>query len=164
MRTAKGFRVACLTIALALVAVGCAGRDGDDGGDGVRGGTLRVLSADRHRRLDTADNVADGPIARAYARTLYSYNLSGPPEQETVAVPTSPAAHAALGRPAHLHLPPAPRGPLRPPVNREVTAQDFITAIQRLYDKRPPRPGSSTRISSPGPAGSVPERPAASRA
>jgi hypothetical protein len=26
-----------------------------------------------------------------------------------------------------------------PPVNREVTAQDFITAVQRLYDKAIPR-------------------------
>ena len=53
----------------------------------------------------------------------------------TARSPTSPPAHPALGRPAHLHLHPAARGPLRPPVNREVTARDFITAIERLYDK-----------------------------
>ena len=72
MRTARGFRMACLTIALALVAVGCAGRDGDDGGDGVRGGTLRVLSADDIQGLDTAVNYTPNgiAIARAYARTL----------------------------------------------------------------------------------------------
>ena len=28
-----------------------------------------------------------------------------------------------------------------PPVDREVTAQDFITAIERFYDKTPRRPG-----------------------
>jgi ABC-type transport system substrate-binding protein len=139
MRTAKGFRmVACLT--LALVAVGCAGQQ-RDGGDGVRGGTLRVLSADPHYTLDTA--VFPYPaIARAYARTLYGYNLSGPPEQKTVPVPdiaSGPAQVSADRRTYTFTL----RGGVRyaPPVNREVTAQDFITAIQRFYDKESPSGG-----------------------
>src|SRR5215218_8156816 len=76
MRTARGFRAACLMIGLALVAVGCAGRDGDAGGDGVRGGTLQVLSSD-----------PEPPLDRAYARTLYGYNLSGPPDRVTEPVP-----------------------------------------------------------------------------
>jgi peptide/nickel transport system substrate-binding protein len=133
-----GFRVACLTIALALVAVGCAGRDGDDGGDGVGGGTLQVLSADPEVRLDTADTVAANPIAHTYARTLYSYNLSGPPEQKTVAVPDIASGYqlSADQRTYTFTLRPGVR--YAPLVNREVTAQDFITAIQRLYDKQTP--------------------------
>jgi ABC-type transport system substrate-binding protein len=137
MRTARGFRMACLTIALALLAVGCAGRDGDDGGDGVRGGTLQVLSSDPEVRLDTNDTFA-GPIAHTYARTLYGYNLSGPPEQKTVAVPDIASGYqlSADQRTYTFTLRPGVR--YGPPVNREVTAQDFITAIQRLYDKQTP--------------------------
>src|SRR5215218_9291064 len=86
MRTARGFRAACLMIGLALVAVGCAGRDGDAGGDGVGGGTLQVLSSDPEPTLDTAVFYYP-PIARAYARTLYGYNLAGPPDRVTEPVP-----------------------------------------------------------------------------
>ena len=46
MRTANGFRMACLALGLALVAVGCAGPDGTPAATGVRGGTLRVLTAE----------------------------------------------------------------------------------------------------------------------
>ena len=138
MRTARGFRIGCLTLALALSAVGCAGLERDAGGDGVRGGTLRVLTADPNYRPDTA--VFPNPaIARAYARTLYSYNLAGPPEQQTVPVPdiaSGPPQVSADRRTYTFRL----RAGVRyaPPVNREVTAQDFITAIQRLYDKKSP--------------------------
>ena len=68
MRTASGFRVACLTIALALLGAGCSELQRDSHGNGVRGGTLLVLSADPHYTLDTA--VFPYPaIARAHART-----------------------------------------------------------------------------------------------
>jgi hypothetical protein len=78
--------MACLTLALALAAVGCAGPERDPDGDGVRGGTLRVLINELDAGLDTAvyPNYA---IVRAYARTLYGYNLAGPPEQQTIPVP-----------------------------------------------------------------------------
>jgi peptide/nickel transport system substrate-binding protein len=137
MRIARGFRMASLALALALVAVGCAGPQRDAGGDGVRGGTLGVLSADPEYTLDTAfPNFA---IARAYARTLYGYNLAGPPEQQTIPVPdiaNGPAQLSPDRRTYTFRL----RAGVRygPPVNREVTAQDFITAIQRLYDQRNP--------------------------
>jgi peptide/nickel transport system substrate-binding protein len=138
VRTARGFRMARLALGLALVVVGCAGRDGDDGGDGVRGGTLRVLTAEPHPTLDTAVFYYP-PIARAYARTLYGYNLAGPPEQKTVPVPDiadGPAQLSADRRSYTFRL----RAGVRyaPPVNREVTAADFITAIQRLYDQQNP--------------------------
>ena len=128
MRTANGFRMACLALGLALVAVGCAGRDGDDGGDGMRGGTLRVLTAEPDPTLDTAVWPYP-PLARAYARTLYGYNLSGPPEQKTVPVPDiadGPAQLSADRRSYTFRL----RAGVRyaPPVNREVTAADFIKA------------------------------------
>jgi len=141
MRTARGSRMACLTLAVALVAVGCTGPQRDAGGDGMRGGTLQVLSADPDYTLDTA--VFPQPaIARAYARTLYGYNLAGPPEQQTVPVPDiadGPVQLSPDRRTYTFRL----RAGVRyaPPVNREVTARDFITAIQRLYDNQSPPDG-----------------------
>ena len=143
VRTARGFRMACLALGLALVAVGCAGRDGDDGGDGVRGGTLRVLSEDVIDGLDTAITYTPSElaIARTYARTLYGHNLSAPPDQVTTPVAdiaNGPPQLSADRRTYTFTLRPGVR--YAPPVNREVAARDFITAIQRFYDQSiPPR-------------------------
>ena len=132
-RTASGLRVVCLAVGLMVAAVSCTGPERDASTNGVRGGTLRVLSAETGPTLDTAD--VFGPIARAYARTLYNYNLSGPPEQKTNPVPDIASGHqlSADRRSYTFTLRPGVR--YAPPVNREVTAADFITAIQRLYDK-----------------------------
>jgi hypothetical protein len=46
MRTANGFWMACLALGLALLGSACTGPQRDAGGDGVRGGTLRVLTAE----------------------------------------------------------------------------------------------------------------------
>src|SRR4029453_11357799 len=85
MRTARGVRMACLALGLALLGASCSGQPQDPSADGAPGGTLRVLSSDPFFGLDTADNY--GPITRPYARTLYGYNLAGPPDQATVPVP-----------------------------------------------------------------------------
>jgi len=89
MRTASGFRAACLALGLALLGSGCLIPQRDAGGNGVRGGTLQVLSGGDIIGMDTAINYTpEGlAIARTYARTLYGYNLAGPPEQQTVPVP-----------------------------------------------------------------------------
>jgi peptide/nickel transport system substrate-binding protein len=139
MRTASGLRMACLTLALALVAVGCAGLERDAGGDGVRGGTLRVLSSDPFFGLDTADSY--GPIVRPYARTLYGYDLAGPPERKTVPVPDIATGYRLS--PDRRTYTFTLRAGVRyaPPVNREVTARDFITAIERLYEGESPSYG-----------------------
>ena len=139
MRTATGFRMACLTLVFTLVAVGCAGPQRDASANGVRGGMLRVLSTQPDITLDTVfPNFA---IARAYARTLYGYNLSRPPEQQTVPVPDIASGYqlSADQRTYTFRL----RAGVRyaPPVNREVTSQDFITGIQRFYDKKSPSGG-----------------------
>jgi peptide/nickel transport system substrate-binding protein len=141
MPTARGFRAVCLVIGLTLAAVSCSGPDREASANGVRGGTLRVVSAESDVSLDTAD--VFGPIARAYARTLYSYNLSGPPEQKTVPVPdiaSGPPLLSADRRTYTFTL----RAGVRyaPPVDREVTATDFITAIERLYAMTPAAYGS----------------------
>jgi ABC-type oligopeptide transport system substrate-binding subunit len=84
MPTAKLFRAACLVLGLALLAASCTGPQQDASANGVRGGTLRVLSANPAMGLDTASWPG---LARTYARTLYGYNLAGPPEQVSVPVP-----------------------------------------------------------------------------
>jgi peptide/nickel transport system substrate-binding protein len=136
MRTAKVVRAACLTLALAILGSACIRPGQDADGKPLRGGTLRVLSAKAAMDLDTA-KVPE--LARPYARTLYGYNLAGPPEQKTAPVPdiaAGPAQLSADRRTYTFRL----RAGVRyaPPVNREVTATDFITAIQRLYDKETP--------------------------
>jgi peptide/nickel transport system substrate-binding protein len=139
MRTARVIRAACLALGLVLLGAGCIGPQQDSGRSGMRGGTLRVLSAESGPTLDTADF---SPIARAYARTLYGYDLSGPPEQATVPVPDiadGPPQLSADRRSYTFRLRPGVR--YAPPVNREVTSRDFITAIQRLYDKKSPSYG-----------------------
>ena len=114
----------------------------DSGRSGIRGGTLRVLSAEPDAMLDTASPTTHTRSPAPHARTLYGYDLSGPPEQATVPVPDIASGHqlSADRRTYTFTLRPGVR--YAPPVNREVTARDFITAIQRLYDKRPlGRPG-----------------------
>jgi hypothetical protein len=89
MSTAKLFRAVCLALGFALLGSACTGPQRDAGRNGVRGGTLRVLSADDINGLDTAVTYTPNgiAIARTYARTLYSYNLSGPPDHATDPVP-----------------------------------------------------------------------------
>jgi ABC-type transport system substrate-binding protein len=141
MPTARGISAACLVLGLALAAMSCSGSERDASANGMRGGTLRVLTDEPEVTLDTAA-YPDPAIAYTYARTLYSYNLSGPEEQKIVPVPDiadGPAQLSADGRSYTFRLRAGVR--FAPPVNREVTAADFITAIQRLYDKRTPSPG-----------------------
>jgi peptide/nickel transport system substrate-binding protein len=133
MGAAKVIRAVCLVLGLALLGAACSGRQ-QDAGHGVRGGTLQVLSEAPTIGLDTAGFTS---VARAYARTLYGYNLSEPPDQATVPVPdiaSGPPQRSADQRTYTFTL----RAGVRyaPPVNREVTAADFITAIQRLYDDK----------------------------
>jgi len=144
MRATSGLRAACLVLALALLGPACTGRDGDDGGVGVRGGTLRVLSEDDIDGLDTAVIYTPwaAAIGRAYARSLYGYNLYGPPEQRAVPVPdlaSGPAQVSADRRTYTFTLRPGVR--YAPPVNREVVAKDFIAAIERFYVKHSKSPG-----------------------
>jgi peptide/nickel transport system substrate-binding protein len=138
MRTARGFRAACLALGLALLGASCTGPQRDSSRNGVRGGTLRVLSADPDVTLDTAVFYYP-PIARAYARTLYGYNLSGPREQATIPVPDIASGEPQVSPDRRTYTFTLRAGVrYAPPVNREVTARDFITAIQRLYDKTTP--------------------------
>jgi ABC-type transport system substrate-binding protein len=144
MGTAACFRAACLALGIVLLGSACVGPRRDAGRDGVRGGTLRVLSEDDVDALDTAAiyTPQSAAIGRAFARTLYGYNLYGPREKRTVPVPdiaSGPAEVSADRRTYTFTLRPGVR--YAPPVNREVAAQDFITAIERFYVKDSKSPG-----------------------
>jgi peptide/nickel transport system substrate-binding protein len=144
MRVATGFRVGFLALGIVAIGWACAGPRPDAGRDAVRGGTLRVLSEDVIDGLDTAVIYTPqaAAIGRAYARSLYGYNLYGPPEKRTVPVPdlaSSPAQISADRRTYTFRLRPGVR--YAPPVDREVAAQDFITAIERFYAKDSYSPG-----------------------
>jgi ABC-type transport system substrate-binding protein len=148
MRTASGFRVACLALGLALLGSGCLIPQRDAGGNGVRGGTLRVLSGGDIIGMDTAVNYTpEGvAIARPFARTLYGYNLSGPPDQVTVPVPDIASGPPELSpdrRTYTFRLRPgvryAPRSTAKsPPPTSSPPSNGSTTG-------RPPRAGSSTR-------------------
>jgi peptide/nickel transport system substrate-binding protein len=137
MPAAKLSRVACLALGLALLGSACSGPGRDAGRNGIRGGTLRVLSTEPILGLDTAVNYTPNGLAmaRAYARTLYGYDRGGPVPD----IASGPPRLSADRRTYIFTL----RAGVRyaPPVNREVTATDFITAIERLYDKTTPSPG-----------------------
>jgi peptide/nickel transport system substrate-binding protein len=144
MRTATGFRAACLALGIALLGSAFVGPRQDAGQGGVRGGTLRVLSEDVIDALDTAVlyRPQSAAIGRAYARSLYGYDLDGAPEKRVVPVPdiaSGPAQISADRRTYTFTLRPGVR--YAPPVNREVVAQDFITAIERFYVKDTLSPG-----------------------
>ena len=69
-----------------LAAVGCSGPDGTPAATACAVGRCGCSPPSPISTLDTA--LFPYPaIARAYARTLYGYNLAGPPEQRTVPVP-----------------------------------------------------------------------------
>jgi peptide/nickel transport system substrate-binding protein len=131
MSMAKVSRKACLALGLALLGSACFGPGRDASRNGIRGGMLRVLSTEPIIGLDTAVNYTPNGLAmaRAYARTLYSYDRSG----SVPDIASGPPRLSADRRTYTFTLRPGVR--YAPPVNREVTAQDFITAIQRLYDK-----------------------------
>ena len=141
MPTVRGFQAACLVLGLAVAVMSCSGPERHASANGVRGGTLRVLTVEPEVTLDTAAFPLPA-IARTYARTLYGYNLAGPSEQVTVPVPDladGPPRLSADRRTYSFTLRPGVR--YAPPVDREVTATDFITAIERLYDAKSPSGG-----------------------
>ena len=136
MSTAKMFRVACLALGLALLGASSAGPQRDASPDGVRGGTLQVLTADTNINLDTASGFYNAAIAHAYARTLYGYNLSGAPGQATVPVPDIAAGPPQLSADRRTYT-----FTLRPGVRYAPRS----TARSPPATSSPPSSGSTTR-------------------
>jgi len=142
MRTTGGFRTICLTLALALLGAACSTPQQDAARSGVRGGTLRVLGNRSQTGLSQLDTAGYALMARAYARTLYGYNLAGPPERKIVPVPDIASGEPEVSADRRTYTFRLRAGVrYAPPVNREVTAEDYITAVERLYNRAFLSPG-----------------------
>jgi peptide/nickel transport system substrate-binding protein len=140
---------------LTLLAAGCGG-DGDGsgapsgGGDqsqGTRGGTLRIVNAADVDYLDTATGyyTVTAALQRTYARGLYSFDITkkGTPEEFTP-MPDLADGPAQVSNNNTVFTFKIRKGvKYAPPVNREVTAEDFVTAVERLYDKATPSGGQT---------------------
>jgi peptide/nickel transport system substrate-binding protein len=146
MHTTRLGRMAAVVLVLLLAAATASSSGGKTSSHGVHGGTLRILSEvdTMIDSLDTAIAYApgSGAVERTYARRLYGYDSSAPQDQVAVPVPdlaTGLPQVSPDGRTYTFTI----RSGVRygPPIDREVEAKDFITAVERLYDKKTPSPG-----------------------
>ncbi len=151
MRRGRASRGAVLLVGLALLAGACGG--GSDsggsgatgsGGQGVRGGTLRILANADTDYLDTADaySTFGFGMERAYARTLYSYDTSKTGAEAATAVPDLSDGPAQVSEDNTVFTFKLRKGvKYAPPVNREVAAEDFVYAVERMFDTSTPSGG-----------------------
>ena len=148
MRITPGRMALVLLVLLLAAASASYALGGRTGRHAVRGGTLRILSAAPETLIDSLDtavgyNSSDWALERTYARRLYGYDPSGPPDRTGIPVPdmaTGPPQVSPDRRTYTFTL----RSGIHyaPPIQqREVLAKDFVTAVKRLYDKKTPSPG-----------------------
>lgn len=153
--TARGHRPWLALTALALLTTSCRAAQAATpvapttvahaASPAFSGGTLRILDAAGVGSLDTATPGSRGALTltRLYARELMSWSTTGT-QVSTGPVPdlaTAPPTITDHGRRYTFTL--RPNVDWAPPVNRAVTAQDFITAVQRLLDPAHPSPGQA---------------------
>jgi len=153
-RPSSRARATVLLACVALLAGACGGDGGGGGGGGtgaggqpVRGGTLRIVNAADVDYLDTANGyyTVTASLQRTYARGLYSFDITkkGTPDELTP-VPDLADGPAEVSPDNRVFTFKLRKGvKWAPPVNREVTAEDFVTAVERLYDKATPSGGQT---------------------
>jgi peptide/nickel transport system substrate-binding protein len=151
MRTTLGWRRAALLV-LVLALAGCAGSQEDPSGSEdapLRGGTLRILDSGSVADLDSHSAYTQTNLAlmRLYVRTLYSWDSGRPPDQANQPVPDIAAAPPEVSGDG-LNYTFKLRAGVRygPPMEREVTARDFVYAVERQLDERFPSPNSYSTI------------------
>lgn len=146
-----------LLVAVALLA-GCSGGQAPQGGtvtqaaegaegaegEGVRGGTLRIINGTDVDYLDTA--TAYSPVAwtleRAYTRLLYSWASTADGEAAATPVPDLAAEEAEVSDDGLTYTFTLREGVRwAPPVDRELVAGDFVYALHRLFDESTPSSG-----------------------
>jgi peptide/nickel transport system substrate-binding protein len=164
MRTIRLGRTACFALVLLVVAActsstgksastvttappGKMASDGRTAGRGVRGGTLRVVTwAPIIPSLDTAIAYSQegSALERTYARRLYGFDTSRPPDGAVTPVPDLASGTPQVSPDGRTYTFTLRTGiHYAPPVNHEVVAEDFVTAVKRLYDKKTPSPGQT---------------------
>jgi peptide/nickel transport system substrate-binding protein len=147
----SSLRRAALALVVALAAAGCGGRGGregpsDQGGSPVKGGTLRIYNQDDVDYLDTALGYYTVTLAlqRAFARTLYSWDIDKTGEAHSIPEPDLADGPAKVSGNNTVFAFKVRKGVRwAPPATGEVTPDDFVYAVQRLFDKTNPSPGQS---------------------
>jgi peptide/nickel transport system substrate-binding protein len=148
MRLGKLRRLGLLVALLALVATACAGEEeggggGQTAGEPKRGGTLRVVNEEDWDYTDTgsAYTVTSWTFARLYVRTLYSFDINKSGEAANEPVPDLAAGPPTVSDDRLTYtFKLRPNVKYAPPVNRAVTAEDFVYAVERQFDKKYPSP------------------------
>src|SRR6266542_6518206 len=152
-RAAMGpsLRLAALALVVALAASACGGGGGtggtsDQGGNPVKGGTLRIYNQNDVDFLDTALGYYTVTLAlqRAYARTLYSWDIDKTGEAHSIPVPDLADGEAKISGNNTVFAFKVRKGVRwAPPATGEVTPDDFVYAVERMFDKTNPSPGQS---------------------
>jgi len=140
--------VKTLAMGLAVVLLGAACASGStptsSSATPVKGGTLHITDGDDVDFLDTAD--AYSPVSwaleRAYARTLYAYQSSTDPTKAGTPAPDLAAGPPKVSADGTVYTFTLRQGiKWAPPVNRALTAQDFVYGLQRMFDPTTPSSG-----------------------
>jgi peptide/nickel transport system substrate-binding protein len=151
--TRPSLRLAALALVIAVAASACGG--GGGGGDGgpsggggnpVKGGTLRIYNQNDVDFLDTALGYYTVTLAlqRAYARTLYSWDIEKTGEAHSLPVPDLADGEAKISGNNTVFAFKVRKGVRwAPPATGEVTAADFPYAVERMFDQTNPSPGQS---------------------
>jgi peptide/nickel transport system substrate-binding protein len=133
-----------LVLAMAVLAACQGTTTTNTSGNPVKGGTLHITDGDDVDFLDTADSYSpvSWALERAYARTLYAYQSSTDTNKAG-----TPAPDLATGPPTVTNNGTTYTFKIKqgvkwaPPVNRAVTAQDFVYGLGRMFDSKTPSSG-----------------------
>jgi peptide/nickel transport system substrate-binding protein len=144
-------RLGALALVVAVAASACGGGGGSSGETGggdnpVKGGTLRIYNQNDVDYLDTALGYYTVTLAlqRGYARTLYSWDINKTGEEHSIPVPDLADGEATVSGNNTVFAFKIRKGVRwAPPATGEVTPDDFVYAIERMFDKTNPSPGQS---------------------
>ncbi|HEV8651756.1 MAG TPA: ABC transporter substrate-binding protein [Actinomycetes bacterium] len=154
MQRLKVVKAAALAACLAIVLAACGGDGGGTApsgtggaqGQGTKGGTLRVVNNSDVDFLDTADaySTLGFSLERLYSRQLYSFDSTKTGEELTVPVPDLADGAAQVTNNNTTYTFKIRKGiKWAPPATGEVTAEDFVRGVKRMYDKATPSGGQS---------------------
>ncbi len=145
-------RLGALALVVAVAASACGGGGGGSGGPSggggtpVKGGTLHIYNQNDVDYLDTALGYYTVTLAlqRAYARTLYSWDIDKTGEAHSIPVPDLADGEAKISGNNTVFAFKVRKGVRwAPPATGEVTPDDFVYAVERMFDKTNPSPGQS---------------------
>jgi ABC-type transport system substrate-binding protein len=154
MQRLKVVKAAALLAGLAMVAAACGGGGGGgtssggggSQGNGTKGGTLRIVNNADVDYLDTANGyyTVSWTMMRPYARELYSFDITKTGQAATEAVPDLADGPATVSGNNTVFTFKIRKGvKWAPPATGEVSGDDFVYAVERLYDKANPSGGQS---------------------